>query len=377
MRLGLRNWLLVVAGVAAVAAVVTLFFYFLGLELLAQRAVRAALGPEIHERVMNGEIVPGTFETYDAIYAYYSSYWFMALGFGIAFLVVALVGWLGAHPLLRHVTGLREAAARVRHGDFSARAPSYRFSATEVDRFARDFNTLIARVERAERESRDSAAALAHELRTPLTVLRGRLQGMLDGVFPNDRTGLDLVMRQVEVLNRLVEDLRFLTLFEAGRMVFHTKAVALDGLCRENLSAFPRVTASLAPLWVMGDAARLTQALVALLDNAERHAGGAERVELLAEGGEAVLRVLDRGPGIAELDAPRVFDRFFRVEGSGADGSGLGLSVVRAVVRGHGGTVCALPRPGGGTVFEIRLTAIDPAANRAVPSDVGVGEGGR
>ena len=367
MRLGLRNWLLAVAGVAAMAALVTLILYFLGLEFLAHRDTRAALGPELYDRLMAGEVAPEALQTLDEIYLFYLSYWFIALGFLIAFVVAAVIGWLGANPLLRHVTGLRNTAASVREGNLAARVPNYRASAMEIERFSRDFNMLIARVERAERESRESAAAVAHELRTPLTVISGRLQGMLDGVFPSDRSGLELLQRQVELLNRLVEELRFLTLFEAGRMAFHTRPLALDDLIREILVAYPAVTAALAPLQVQGDPERLTQAIVALIDNAQRHAGGADLVELVQDGREAVLRVFDHGPGISETDAQRVFDRFFRIEGSAGDGSGLGLSVVRAVVRGHGGTIHVRTRPEGGSVFEIRLALHAPVFSTKSP----------
>lgn len=367
MRLGLRNWLLAVAGVAAMAALATLILYFLGLESLADRDARAALGPEVYDRVLAGEVDPAALQTLDEIYLFYLSYWFIALGFLIAFVVAAVIGWLGANPLLRHVTGLRNTAASVREGNLAARVPNYRASAMEIERFSRDFNMLIARVERAERESRESAAAVAHELRTPLTVISGRLQGMLDGVFPSDRSGLELLQRQVELLNRLVEDLRFLTLFEAGRMAFHTRPLALDDLIREILVAYPAVTAALAPLKVQGDPERLTQAIVALIDNAQRHAGGADLVELVQDGREAVLRVFDLGPGISESDAQRVFDRFFRIEGSAGDGSGLGLSVVRAVVRGHGGTIHVRARPEGGSVFEIRLALHAPVFSTKSP----------
>ena len=367
MKVGLRNWLLAVAGVAALAALVTLVLYFIGLDMLAERDARAALGSDVFDRLLNGEPIADAMQTLDEIYSFYGSNAFLALGFLIAFIIAALIGWMGANPLLRHVAGLRSTAAGVREGNLAARVPSYRFSATEIDRFSRDFNMLIARVERAERESRESAAALAHELRTPLTVIGGRLQGMIDGVFPSDPSGLVLLQRQVQLLNRLVEDLRFLTLFESGRMAFHPRPLALDALIREVLFPYPDVRASLVPLQVLGDPERLTQAIVALIDNAQRHAGGAERVDLVKEGREAILRVFDHGPGIPETDSQRVFDRFVRIEGSPADGSGLGLSVVRAVVRGHGGTVCVQARPDGGSLFEIRLEVHEATVSTKSP----------
>ena len=224
------------------------------------------------------------------------------------------IGWLGSAPLLRHLAALRSTAQRVRAADLSARVPEVRPTATEIASFARDFDALIARAERAERESRASAAALAHELRTPLTVICGRLQGMMDGVFPAEPADLAILMGQVDVLHRLIEDLRFLTLFDAGRMSFRTEALRMDDLVRELLAVHPAVEADLARVDLEGDGARLRQAVAALLDNAARHGGGADRVTLTRDGPEAVLEVMDRGPGLTAADARQVFDRFFRKE---------------------------------------------------------------
>jgi two-component system sensor histidine kinase AdeS len=358
MKLGLRLWLLVLAALAAVTALVTLMLYFFAIDWIATQAVKAAIGEVAFEQFMNGEVLPEVEEKYFAIYEYYNNKWFFALGFLVSFIAAGIIGWFGAHPLLRHMAALRQTAATIRLGDLSARVGNHRLSAAEINNFASDFNALIDRVERAERETRESAAALAHELRTPLTVIRGRVQGMIDGVFTTDAAALHLLLRQVELLNRLVEDLRFLTLFEAGRMVFRTEQLQLDTLIREVLTSYPKLQHRLAKLRIQGDAARLTQAIAVLLDNATRHAGGADKVELTLETGEAVLRVMDRGPGLSDNEADRVFDRFFRAEGSAPDGSGLGLSVARAVVKGHGGRIRALPRLGGGTVFEIHLPRI-------------------
>jgi two-component system, OmpR family, sensor histidine kinase AdeS len=355
MRPGLRVWLLVATALASVAALGTLLIYFTTLDLLAERQIKSALGEDIHAQIMAGAYIAEAEAQMMAIYDWYARPRFVVLGFLASFAIAGVIGWVFAQPLLRHVAALRRTAATVRQGNLQARVAGFRMTAAEIDQFSSDFNALIERVERAERESRDSAAALAHELRTPLAVIRGRLQGLLDGVFPTDQASIRLVLQQVELLNRLVEDLRFLTLFEAGRMVFRAESVDLTAQVRAVLADYPNVTAALAKVQVKGDAARLWQALAALLDNAARHAGGADRVELAAKGGQAVLRVMDRGPGLPDAAADRVFDRFFRAENAAPDGSGLGLSVVQAIVAGHGGQIRALPRAGGGTSFEIVL----------------------
>ena len=353
---GLRRWLLALAGASGLAAVVTLVAYFVLVVLLGERHLRRALDDSLWQKYAEGlPLSPEETALVETHLRTFDEPWVLFAGFVPAFIVAIAIGWMGSAPLLRHLAALRRTAQRVRAADLSARVPEVRPTATEIASFARDFDALIARAERAERESRASAAAIAHELRTPLTVIRGRLQGMMDGVFPAGPAELAILMGQVDVLHRLIEDLRFLTLFDAGRMTFRTEALRMDDLVREALTVHPAVEADLARLDIEGDGARLRQAVAALLDNAARHGGGADRVTLTRDGPEAVLEVMDRGPGLTEADARQVFDRFFRKEGAQTEGSGLGLSVVRAIALGHAGRVQARARPGGGTVFEFRL----------------------
>lgn len=358
MSWGLRRWLLTVAGAAALAAVLTLFGYYIALDMVVSRYLHAQLGEETWQKFENR--LPLSVKEQALIEMHLQRFDRLLItlaGFVPAFVVAVIIGWLGSVPLLRHLAALRSTAQRVRAADLSARVPEVRPTAREIASFARDFDALIARAERAERESRAGAAALAHELRTPLTVIRGRLQGMMDGVFPTDASELAVLMGQVEVLHRLIEDLRFLTLWEAGRMTFRSERLFLDDIIGEALAIHPGVDIALERVEVEGDRARLKQALSALLDNAARHAGGADRVTLSHDGPDAVMQVMDRGPGLTEAEARQVFDRFFRKNSADPDGSGVGLSVVRAVVLGHNGRVQALARDGGGTVFEMRLPA--------------------
>jgi two-component system sensor histidine kinase AdeS len=364
MNWGLRRWLLTVAGAAALAAVLTLAAYLILLSLAADMHLRANLDEALWRKYDDGvtlsrediAIIEMHLRPFDQL-------WVMFAGFVPAFIVAVTIGWLGSVPLLRHLAALRSTAQRVRAADLSARVPEVRPTAREIAGFARDFDALIARAERAERESRASAAALAHELRTPLTVIRGRLQGMMDGVFATQPSELAILMGQVDVLHHLIEDLRFLTLWDAGRMTFRSERIFLDDVIRDALAVHPGLHVNLVRVEIQGDRARLKQAVAALLDNAARHAGGADRVTLWREGPDAVLQVMDRGPGLTEAEARQVFERFFRKNSTDPDGSGLGLSVVRAIALGHNGGVQALARDGGGAVFELRLpVTADPAS---------------
>lgn len=263
-------------------------------------------------------------------------------------------------------------ARRVAGGDLSARVvtPSTGGGAGETHQLIADFNLMAEEMQRSERDMRESVAAIAHELRTPLTVLRGRLQGMSDGVFVPDSKGLAGLILQVDSLAQIVEDLRTLSLAMSGRLLLQPANLdlateidaAVDALVPEMAAAGLIIERDLRPARVTADAARLRQVLLVMLDNARRYAvsGGVARVETRRDKGTVVLRVLDRGPGLRPGDEERVFERFWRADESrsrDAGGTGLGLAVVKAIAEAHGGAACAFARPGGGACFEIRLPA--------------------
>lgn len=353
---GLGAYLLRAAVLAAViAGGIVLLTYELLYRWINWR-MEQILGPDGWQRYINGETVPGAAMAEAGLNWYYSG-WSTASVMFLGLLGATVTGWIAARPIVRRLAEFRDTARAVQRGDLSARVPTDARTFEETDAFARDFNALISRAERAERETRSNAAAIAHELRTPLTVLQGRLTAMLDGVFPTDRDGLLALQRQTDQLTRLVEDLRFLTLFDAGRMSFSTHPTDLADLIAAEMGDDAGPVLALSPVIVQADPARIVQVLRALLTNAATHAGGADRIETGQDGDLAFLRVMDRGPGIAAGDAERIFTRFWRAERDGSSGSGLGLSVVRAIARGHGGRITARPREGGGTIFELTVPA--------------------
>jgi two-component system sensor histidine kinase AdeS len=274
------------------------------------------------------------------------------------------VGKRLAHPMER----VALAARRVAQGDLDARAEPERGSSLELRQLVDDFNRMAESLAASRRELKESTAAIAHELRTPLTILRGRLQGIHDGVFASGPTEITALIQQVESLSRVVEDLRVVSLAGAASLALERRPVELATEVENLLPVIEpdlhalgmRLELDLRPARVHADPQRLRQMLICLLDNARRYAseGGVVRIETRSAGSEGVLLVLDRGAGFPPGGAERAFERFWRSEASRSrqtGGSGLGLSVVRAIADAHGGQAHAANRPDGGALLEVRL----------------------
>ena len=271
-------------------------------------------------------------------------------------------------PLLEVARAIRAVAA----GDLTARANPSIQGFGESARLVADFNAMAERLERAEAELRFSNSAAAHELRTPLTILKGRLQGVADGVFALDDDLIDLLIAQVDGMTRIVEDLRTLGLFNAGSLELSVTNVDLALIARdvtdlsvEALQARSMtLSLDLRSSPVLADAARFRQVLLALIDNAMRYAPGTRlTIATGLEHGNAVLTITDSGPGLTDAALRQGFEPFWRDEESRArdkGGSGLGLSVVRAIVHAHDGQVRLHNAPGGGASVTITLPARIP-----------------
>lgn len=281
---------------------------------------------------------------------------------------IVMFGLWSAKRLAKSMTDVAGAAMAVAKGDFSVRAQVMRGTPTEIQRLASDFNAMAERLQKYDRELRDSSAAIAHEIRTPLTSAKGRLQGMVDGVFPCDLKQVGMVVTQLDQLNRLVNDLRIYSLALAGRIDLHPSCFLLSELVDERIDwAAPQIEAEhmcavngvAAGLAVTADRDRIGQVVTALIDNAVRYAAGGGIIEFKGstEDNMLSLRVLDRGPGIQPEHLTHIFDRFWRAEqsrGRHAGGSGLGLAIAAAISEAHQGYILAANRPDGGA--EIRLS---------------------
>ncbi|MCO7637698.1 ATP-binding protein [Pseudomonas sp. S 311-6] len=278
-------------------------------------------------------------------------------------------------PLNAVADGLRDVA----QGKLQARARLDEPASGETAQLVRDFNALAERLQSATREQEFWNAAVAHELRTPVTILRGRLQGLVDGVFSPGTELFEGLLRQVEGLNRLIEDLRVLSLNDSGHLELDLVPSDLAHELADVAQAFSESLAARglmlrvdihAPLpVVVCDVIRIRQALMALLENALRHATpGLLRVSLEISAEACELQVEDSGPGIPQEMAVHVFEAFRRGDPSRSrrsGGSGLGLAVVRAIVEVHGGHAACWPGERGGTVFSLRWPAVRPQAQAA------------
>ncbi|MFN3392365.1 MAG: sensor histidine kinase [Meiothermus ruber] len=287
----------------------------------------------------------------------------IATGLGV------LVALVFARRMARPIEAISAAASSLAQGKLSVRIPAPR-GEDEIARLARNFNRMAEALEKLEAERRAMIADIAHELRTPLTVMQGRLEAIQDGVVPLEMGEIDRLHQQARLLSRLVEDLRTLSLADAGRLNLALQPLNLAELARRMAAAFgaaleaKQVALELrlpeGPVPVRADPDRLAQVIGNLLTNALEHtpAGGRIALEVAKDTTHAHLRVLDSGPGIPAEALNKVFDRFYRAEASrsrATGGSGLGLSIVKALVELHKGTVAAHNRPEGGALFEVRL----------------------
>jgi signal transduction histidine kinase len=227
------------------------------------------------------------------------------------------------------------------------------------------FNSMVDAVhERIERDAR-FAADVSHELRTPVTTLTTSLSLLQNAhdLSPGATRAVDLMAVELERFRRALEDLLQLGRLDAEVHETHPTRISVDDLVRQALAAGHRSPGllvggsegSAAPV-VSVDRAQLVRALVNLFDNADNHGGGLTGVRVVSRGGLVDVHVEDRGPGVAEEDRERIFERFARAGGrKDGTGSGLGLSIVGQTVRNHGGSVWCTARPGGGAAFVLRL----------------------
>jgi signal transduction histidine kinase len=287
---------------------------------------------------------------------------------GLAAVVVALLlGALLAQRLTRPLRQLTQASQELAGGDLGKQVDVPQQG--EVGELAAGFNRMSAALAQAEAQRRQMLADIAHELRTPLSVTRSHIEAMLDGVFALNEENLGLIHEETLLLGRLVEDLRTLSLAEAGQLTLNLGVVDLKELIARMAAAFAPLaeaegvvlTAVLPPatVTVHADADRLQQAFGNLIANAIRYApkGGSTprvTVSLTQIGERPEIRVTDNGPGLSSEAQAQVFDRFWREDRARnrADGgSGLGLAICRAIVEMHHGRISLESSPGAGASF--------------------------
>lgn len=286
-------------------------------------------------------------------------------------------------PARRRLRELQDAARAIGAGEVGVRAPVS--GGDEVSLLAHSFNEMASQLEQrtlaleqSDRTRRQLLADVSHELSTPLAAIRGYVETLNMAEVPltdhTRRRYLSIVTDETERLEHIVGDLLELARLEGGGGTWREDHVLIDQLLErvrhrhEPTLREKRVTLSTErdpqAETVTGDPNRLEQALQNLVANAIRHTppDGSVAVKASSRNGRIVLSVEDTGPGISREHLPRIFDRFYKADESRASvdassGSGLGLSIVRAIVTRHGGTVTASNVDGGGARFEIELPA--------------------
>ena len=292
-----------------------------------------------------------------------------AIAFLVALFVIARLG-RGIRGAAAPLGDLVEASARVEAGEVGAQVEVR--GPREIRAVARAFNSMSSRLASDTDQRRHFLADVSHELRTPLTVIRGSVEGMIDGLYPVDRGQLERLLAETHQLERLVDDLRTLSLTDAGALELRREPIDLDALATEVTAGFQPQAANggvtlstdlenVDPIPL--DGRRVRQVISNLISNALRHtpSGGRVTVRVRRIGGALELEVSDSGGGMEPDAAARAFDRFWRAGDTG--GAGLGLSIVRDLVRAHGGDAVLKSAPGAGTVVRCRF----PLAGAAEP----------
>ena len=315
----------------------------------------------------------------------YQASWTMG---AVSVLMAALVALWVARMLLKPLREMAKATRQLADGDYAIRVKAHP-TRDEVGQLATDFNHMAQALERNEGMRRDFMADLSHELRTPLGILHGELEAMEDGVRPLTRESIKSLQTEVSTLNKLVSDLYDLSLAEAGAMTFQHTPLDLVELVRAATPAYEQRLADAGiafdlqlnakELVVLGDARRLKQLICNLLENSLRYTdrGGVLAITVGRSVDQAVMTFSDSAPGVDPEHLARIFDRFYRVEGSrsrASGGAGLGLAICKRIIEAHGGEVEARHSPLGGLLMTVRLPLRREDAPDTLIQEGGLGE---
>ncbi|WP_313112254.1 two-component system sensor histidine kinase BaeS [Pseudescherichia sp.] len=296
---------------------------------------------------------------------------------GLATLLAALATFPLARGLLAPVKRLVEGTHRLAAGDFTTRVATS--SPDELGKLAQDFNQLASTLEKNQQMRRDFMADISHELRTPLAVLRGELEAIQDGVRQFTPESVASLQAEVGTLTKLVDDLHQLSMSDEGALAYQKAPMDVITLLEIAAGVFRERFASRGlslnvslpeSAIVFGDRDRLMQLFNNLLENSLRYtdAGGQLMISAAVKPTTLAMTFADSGPGVSDEQLSRLFERFYRTEGSrnrASGGSGLGLPICVNIVEAHGGTIAAAHSPFGGVSITVELPL-----ERDLPRDV-------
>ena len=283
--------------------------------------------------------------------------------------VIALfLGIFLSRTITRPIRELTNATHAVSEGDLSQQVPVR--SKDELGELAKAFNKMSSELSRSVNTRKQMTADIAHELRTPLSLILGHAEAVHDGVLPPSMENFEIIREEATRLEHLVDDLRTLSLADAGELSINLQSIEPERLLQEvaslyqyqtqskNIALEMEIASPLPPLEV--DPGRMTQVITNILDNAMRHTPEGGRIILSAkqEGDNVELAIQDSGPGLPPQEIERIFERFYRADSSrqrGDGGSGLGLAIAKSIVQAHNGQLSAESEAGKGLKIKISL----------------------
>ncbi len=300
-------------------------------------------------------------------------------------LIAAIGGYLLMKQPLKPVVALTLQAERIGTGELGERLPVIP-SGDELERLSLSLNRMISRLEDALSHNSRFSADVSHELRTPLTILRGELEHVIQapGLGAGVADSIGSALEEIDRMAKIVENLLAISRLDSGGAGIEHKCFDLNAVATSTademrlLSDEKKITVSCiskGPVPALGDEAKIKQVMVNLLDNAIKYTGDGGHVTISTRdiGQGAVLEISDNGIGIQEDSLPHVFERFYRAEKArsrGSAGAGLGLSIVQAICRAHGGSVSITSNGRTGTSVVVHLPVLSSVDEgwRTLPS---------
>jgi two-component system sensor histidine kinase BaeS len=339
-------------------------------EVLDAEAIALSMPIVIEEEIVGYLLSPNQLPGYSEVENRFvrSSNLAMLIALAGAIILASIIAIIIARSITKPIETLSEASQRIANRELDTKVPE--LGKDEIGMLAKNFNEMSDRLEESDRLRKQMTADIAHDLRTPLTVINGYVESMRDGDLSVTPERLGLIADETTRLSKLVDDLRLLSVADAGELNLQKQLTNPNELLEhchqlfENQAARKSISLKLEPLTttqkVLIDEGRMIQALSNLLNNAIDYSPEGSEVILRLKEEKAcmLLEIIDSGPGIDPANLPYIFERFHRADRSrqeSASHSGLGLSIAKAIITAHNGEILAISALGQGTSMQIRL----------------------
>ena len=286
----------------------------------------------------------------------------------ISAIIALLLGIFLSRTLTRPIRELTRATHAISEGDFSQQVTVR--SKDELGELAQAFNKMSTELSRSINTRKQMTADIAHELRTPLSLILGHAEAVHDGVLPPSPENFEIIREEATRLEHLVNDLRTLSLADAGELTISLQVIEPERLIHEVAALYQYQTqkknialdVDIAPhlSTIEVDPGRMTQVLTNILDNATRHTpiGGHITISAKQLDEDVEIAIQDSGPGVPSENLDQLFERFYRTDSSRQredGGSGLGLAIAKSIVQAHNGQLSAESEAGSGLKIKVRL----------------------